>query len=901
MLTTLRLAPIVFAMSLVAFLEADRLIPTAFPAQPSDPLPTGDGDAIVFTNAHIHTGTGAEPIKNGCLAVKQGKIEFVGTQAEFAKLPNAAQFARTDLKGAVVIPGLVDTHSHIGVYPRPQVGAHTDGNEMSGPVQGIVRAIDSFMPDDPGIRMALAGGVTTANVMPGSGNVIGGQTVYVKLRGHTIEDMRITGQSAEGVVILGGLKMANGENPKGYGKNKQQAPFTRMKVAALQRETFLKAREYQNKLKQAQAGEKGATAPDRDIALEPLVEVLEHKRTVHFHCHRADDLMTAIRIAEEFGFELVLQHATEGYRIADILSKKKIPASLTLIDSPGGKAETIGLLEENAAILERAGVSVAINTDDFITESRFLLRTGAIAVRGGMSEASALKSLTSIPARLMHLDHRLGSLEAKKDADFVILSGPPFSAYTQVLATYLDGKKLFDRANKRDWAYQAGGFSLPNDLKELPAPYKPIEPRERASLPTVATSSGSGPARKIIVYAGRIHTAAGSPIEKGAIVIENGKIVSVGKADDVRVTPDATVLTAAEVTPGFVDPFCVAGLTGAWNIPADQDQDEMSDPNQADLRVLDGFNPREPLLDFLKATGVTVVHTAPGRLNAIAGRSGVFRTDGGTVETAALNPNAGLLVNLGEAPKEAYKAKGPMTRMGVAGLVRKAFADADAYRKKQPPGPKNPKLEALIPALEGKMPVYFAAHRQDDISTALRIAAEFKLKPVIALGTEAYRLSDELKKAGVAVVVHPTMQRAASSMETLHGFTGNAAFLADKGVPIAIGTGFEGYVPKVRVLRHEAIVAAASGLGVDRALKAVTIDAARLLGLDQDYGSIEKGKIADLVLYDGDPFEHTTHVTRTLMNGRIVYNREDYEKLPFERRILALTGGPEVGCCLGTW
>src|SRR5262249_55066839 len=148
---------------------------------------------------------------------------------------------------------------------------------------------------------------------------------------------------------------------------------------------------------------KTATQPDTDPALEPLVEVLEHKRTVHFHCHRADDLMTAIRIAEEFGFELVLQHATEGYRIVDELVKRKIPVSLTLVDSPGGKPEVANLIEENAAILNKAGVLVAINTDDFITESRFFLRTGAIAVRGGMSEAEALKALTINPAKMLHL------------------------------------------------------------------------------------------------------------------------------------------------------------------------------------------------------------------------------------------------------------------------------------------------------------------------------------------------------------------------------------------------------------------------------------------------------------------------------------------------------------------
>jgi imidazolonepropionase-like amidohydrolase len=352
-----------------------------------------------------------------------------------------------------------------------------------------------------------------------------------------------------------------------------------------------------------------------------------------------------------------------------------------------------------------------------------------------------------------------------------------------------------------------------------------------------------------------------------------------------------------------VDAFSVAGLAGAWNIPADQDQDELSDPNQADLQVLDGFNPREPLIEFLQANGVTIVHTAPGRQNIIAGQSGVFRTDGATVSSSVLKAPHAIVVNLGESPKDAYKGKGPSTRMGVAGLVRKNLADAQTYRSKQGANtPRSPKSEALVLALEGKVPVYFAANRADDIATALRIADEFKLKPVIVLGTEAYRMADALKKAGVTVVVHPTMQRAAGNMETLHGFVGNAAVLADARVPVCISTGFESYVPKTRVLRHEASVAAANGLGHDRALRAVTLEPATLLGLSDKYGSLEKGKVADLVLFDGDPFETTSQVTHTIMAGRVVYSRAEYLKLPFERRILPLlAGGPGNGCCLGGW
>ncbi len=856
------------------------LLFTALPAFAAEPI-------LAFKNATIHTGIG-EPILAGTLIVQDGKILAIGKDVA---IPAGA--TTTDLKGAVIIPGLVDTHSHIGIYPKPAIAAHQDGNEMSGPVQSGVRALDSIDPNDPGIRMAVAGGITTANIMPGSGNVIGGQTLYVKLHGTTVEQMRILGKLADGTEVLGGLKMANGENPKGYGK-RGQAPFTRMKVAALQREQFLKAKEYLAKLGTDKK-------PDRDLSLEPLVEVLQKKRTVHFHCHRADDLMTALRIAEEFGFEIVLQHGTEGYRIADILAKKSIPVSLTLVESPGGKAEVMGLLEETAAILDKAGVPVCINTDDFITESRFYLKTGAIAVRGGMSEAAALRALTTTPAKVLHLDHRVGSLEKGKDADFVVLTGSPFSVYTKVQQTWIDGVKRFDASDVKDRSYRDGGLWLSN-RDQVPTLPEVVAPKP-AIVPEIRKKSDLGSAKTFVISAGRIHTGTGPPIENAIIIVENGLIKTIGPRASTGVPANAPILTARELSPGLIDPHTVAGLSGAWNIPADQDQDETSDPNQADLRVLDGFNPTEPLMEFLRANGISIIHATPGRAAVIAGQSGVFRTDARTVELAALKPVAGILVNLGETPKEVFKDKGPKTRMGVAALVRKAFTEAQSYKlRKDATSALSPKHEALLPALAGTVPVYFAAHRADDILTALRISDEFKLKPILVLATDGYLVADELAKRKVPVIVHPTMQRPGGSMETRNSFLGNAAALQAKGVSVTICTSYEGYVPKQRNLRLEAGVAAANGLGHEGAMRAITIDAAKLLGIADKYGSIEVGKVADIVLYDGDPFEPTTHVTHTILNGKLRFDRSEYLKLPFERRILPIiSGGGGIGCCLGIW
>jgi imidazolonepropionase-like amidohydrolase len=868
--------------------------------------------ATVFKGGRILPVTGA-PIDDGVLVIRGKKIVAVGKAGETA-VPDGATVI--DVTGKTIIPGLVDTHSHLGVYPRPHVQANSDGNEGSGAVQSVVRALDSVHPDDPGIRMALGGGVTTANIMPGSANVIGGQTVYVKLRGRTVEEMQVIPGD-----VLGGLKMANGENPKRFNfDGRKSPPGTRMKVAALQREQFVKARDYQRQwaaYRKKKAEGKEATPPDTDLSLEPLVEVLERKRTVHFHSHRADDLMTAVRLSREFDFELVLQHVTEGYRVADELARLKIPASLTLIDSPGGKPEVAGLLEENAAILEKVGVLVAINTDDSVTESRFFLRSGALAMRGGMSEEGALRALTINPAKMMHLDGRLGSLAPGKDADFAVLSGPPFSVYSKVLQTYIDGQKVFDRTRELDWSYQTGGFALA-DRGRLPKP--PAEVKPPAPVGTVAQEARSKPfldaPKRYVVHAARVHTVSHGTIEDGIILVEDGKIKAVGPRDKVQVPDGLPELTAAVVTPGLIDTHSAVGLSGALNITADQDQDERSDPNQADLRALDGFNPREGLLEFLRSQGVTVIHAVPGPVNVIAGQTGIFRTAGHTAESMALRATAGILINLGELPKATYPGKAPTTRMATAALVRSAFAQARDYQRKKAGAkddkapPANPKNDALVLALEKKVPVIFSAHRADDIETALRLGKEFDLRVILDMATEGYLMADRLAAAGVPVVAHPPMQRA-GSIETYNSQLCNAAVLADHKIPLAIGTGFESYVPKTRVLRYEAALALVNGLGYERTLAAVTLDAAKILGIEKDYGSLEPGKVADLVLYDSDPagpklpsdpFEYTSHVSKTIMAGRVVYDRSEYLKLPFARRALPLTsdaGG--VGCCLGVW
>ncbi|WP_339909077.1 amidohydrolase family protein [Symmachiella dynata] len=852
---------------------------------------------IAYRGAQILTAAG-KVFDPGTLRVEGGKIVAVGMMDDVT-IPDGAEVH--DAAGKVIIPGLVDTHSHLGVYSRPAISSNSDGNEMTGPVQSVVRALDSLNPFDPGIRMANAGGVTTANIMPGSGNVIGGQTIYVKLRGHTPEQMWIASPD-----VLGGLKMANGENPKRSYGSKGKAPGTRMKIAALQRAEFLKAMDYRREWdgyrKKLAAGEE-VSPPDVDLGLEALVEVLQKKRTVHFHSHRADDLLTTMRLKDEFDFDLVIQHGTESYKIIDEIARQGVPVSMTILDSPGGKAEVVQFLEECGAELAAAGVKVLVNTDDPVTESRFMLRTAAIAVRGGLPEDIALKAVTLHGAEVMHLDDRLGSLEAGKDADFVVLSGPPFSIYARVLETYIDGKRVFDLADESERLFQTGGFAV-RDKSQIP-PAKPlIAPLQVVEAPTPPAGAAQPDLQstEFVILAGRLHTVAGESIDDGAVHVRDGKIVFAGPRAELEIAADIPVVAATEVSPGLIDAHSVVPLEGEYNIRADQDSNEESDPNQADVRVLDGFNPSEPLLQFLLQQGITTVHACPGRANVIAGLSGVFHTHGRTPESMTIRFPQAMLFNLGEWPKETYDGRKPRTRMGTASLIREALTGASNFSRKKKPDQdadevpnRDLKQEALTSVLEKKVPALFCAQRGDDILTALRLTKEFKLEAMIALAADGYLVADQIKTANVPVIVHPTMQRV-GGMETYRSFLGNAAALADHKIPIAIGSGVETYVPKTRVIRHEAAMAMVYGLGRARALAAVTLDAAKILNIDDRYGSLEPGKVADIVLYDGDPFEHKTQVTHVIVDGRLVYRRADQPRIPLAQRQFYFS--PNIPCCL---
>jgi imidazolonepropionase-like amidohydrolase len=405
-----------------------------------------------FVGAKLYPIVGPS-VETGVVVVDNGALVGVGAVGSVA-IPDDAVVI--DMAGKVIIPGLVDTHSHI---------ANT-GDLHEGGITPQVSAIDGIDVTLPSLKRAQAGGITTANVMPGSGTLMGGQTAYLKLRdGVTVDELLYCEDRRAD--ICGGMKMANGTNPQGG-----SGPDSRMGTAHQQRQTFLKAKleaEKRGLLKEESDETEGKTKKkknkdlspektyDPDYSMDPLLQILTGDRIVHFHTHRADDVVTAIKLSEEFGFRVVLHHVSEAWKVADYIAEKNIPSSLIVIDSPGGKEEAVEYGSQNGALLEARGAAVAFHTDDAITDSRLFLRSGALAVRAGMSEAGALRALTLSGAEMMDLDERVGSLEVGKDADFVVLSGEPFSVWTRVQQTWVEGEKVFDLTDPMDRLISVGG------------------------------------------------------------------------------------------------------------------------------------------------------------------------------------------------------------------------------------------------------------------------------------------------------------------------------------------------------------------------------------------------------------------------------------------------------------
>jgi imidazolonepropionase-like amidohydrolase len=401
------------------------------------PLPS---KTTLIRNATVLTGTDKE-IDGADVLLQNGKIAAVGKN-----LAAPAGAVVIDGKGKFVTPGIIDVHSHLGVYPSPSNEATADGNEMVNPVTAYVRSENSVWPQDPGFTRALAGGVTTLEILPGSGNLIGGRSVVLK------NVPSVTTQAMKFPNAPYGLKMACGENPKRVYGNKG-GPMTQMGNIAGYRIAFEKAREYREKWRKYWKDKKG-DPPDRDIGLETLALVLDKKIPVQMHCYRADQMATMIDVSKEFGFRIAaFPHAVEAYKVADLLKKNNVCAAVWA-DWWGFKMEAYDGIEENLAMVDHAGACAMIHSDDPIGIQRLnqeVAKAMAAGRRMGYSitRAHAVTWMTRNPARTLGILDQTGTLESGKDADVVVWDRDPFSVYAHAEKVFIDGALLYDRDNPK--------------------------------------------------------------------------------------------------------------------------------------------------------------------------------------------------------------------------------------------------------------------------------------------------------------------------------------------------------------------------------------------------------------------------------------------------------------------
>lgn len=379
---------------------------------------------------------------------------------------------------------------------------------------------------------------------------------------------------------------------------------------------------------------------------------------------------------------------------------------------------------------------------------------------------------------------------------------------------------------------------------------------------------------QVAVRGETVYTMAGAPIQDGVVLIgRNGKIERVGRASEVRIPDGYRVFTGKVVTPGLIDAHSVVGLAGYLNQEHDQDQLERSNAIQPELRAIDAYNARERLVEWLREHGVTTIHTGHGPGAVMSGQTMIAKTRGNTVDEAVVKPVAMVAMTIGPEVARNFNNRPGTTPKAIA-MMRAEFLKAQDYMRRQQQardgnGPsRDLKLEVLAQVLRGEIPALITAQRAQDILAALRLQREFGFKLILDGAAESYDLINEIKAAGVPVIIHPTMARHSGTLENASMET--IRRLRDAGIQVALQSGYEGYVPKTRVVLFEAAMAAAYGMPFEQALAAITIDAARILGIDDRVGSLERGKDGDVVVFDGDPFEHTSHVCTVIIEGQVV-------------------------------
>ncbi|MCO5296185.1 MAG: amidohydrolase family protein [Fimbriimonadaceae bacterium] len=811
-------------------------------------------------------------LEQGDILVRGGKIAAIGPH-----LAAPAGVQVIDARGKVVTPGLVDAHAHRG----------SDGtNEGTDSITAEVRIGDVINPFAKNVWQAVASGETTGMVLHGSANAIGGQSMVMKFKyGRPPQELPVPDAPRM-------IKFALGENvTRMSSADSTRYPRTRMGVESVYRRAFEEARKYM-----AEWDAYGRTLegprPRKDLRLETLADILRKRIWVQCHSYRADEMLMMVRLSQEYGFKLNLQHALEAYKIAPELAKAGVGASV-FADSWAYKLEAYDNIPYNTAICTRAGVLMSINTDSLGGTVALNVDAAKPMRFGGMTEQQCLEFITINPAKQIGVDKRTGTLEVGKDADIAIWDGHPLSVYSRCAMTLIEGEVYFQR---RD----AFGVDKASTTKNV------LDSHPRRAPQTLPASAAYA------VIGATLHPVSGPVIEGGTIVFVNGTITAIGK--DVAVPSSAARIdgTGLHVYPGFIDGSNTMGLSEIGGI------DVMGSPSEAgsyqpDLKALTGVQVQSAHFETARFNGITNVMTHPSG-GVVSGRGAVIHTFGWTAESMGLQNPGPLWVNLPGGGGFGRPAEADCADAGFNDLISGGWSDghllhahdletggllqrrrgggggaptdaqmrpineffdkAAAYAKARADGkdvPVDLQLDAMIPYVRGERPVVMRVRSAAQIRAAVAFAKQHGLKPILLGAQDAWKETKLLSSSNVPVLIEPAGKSSGfanaptADWEPYDTPYALPALLKRGGVKFAFMS--EDNADAMN-LPFRVAQSCAYGLSVEDAVRALTLSTAEILGVDKQIGSLQTGKLANLIVTDGDPFELTTTVHHVFVKGR---------------------------------
>ena len=838
--------------------------------------------ALLIRHATILPGNGPT-LTDGAILLRDGRIAAIGLDADIMEqiIPDALHPGEPmiiDATNRFVMPGIIDTHSHIMIGTGlGQV------NEFTDSIVAEVRVKDVINTADPAEYRALAGGVTTARLLHGSANVIGGQDAVVQMK---------TGRSAVEHLLpqaLQGIKFALGENVK---QRSGRFPNTRLGVEATLQRAFVEALEYRRRWQQHRRAveEKGAAvagpAPRRDLRLESLANILDHQTFVHCHCYRADEILMLLRVANQHGLRIwSLQHVLEGYKVAPEIVAHGASCS-TFADWWAYKVEAFDATPQNAALLQEAGANVVIKSDDHELIRHLPLEAAKTIRYGSMPPDAALRTITLNSARELGLADHIGSLEVGKQADVAIFNGHPLSPYARCEMTIIQGEIEFVRERQptamSPAAVQRTAVAAPLDL---PVRTPETQTQFLATSQFLTTAEQS---RYALINA-HLHPVDGADLPRGVLIVEDGRIQSLGA--DIAIPVDCPVidLNGLHVYPGLIDAGTTLGLIEIGKVRETHDYAE-SGPFQPDLNAGVALNPDSELIPVARAGGITTIHIRPGG-GIVSGQTSLARLAGWTVPEMMLVDSAALQINW---------PSGGGRQTAIDDLRRFLLAARiyDRIRTAQENGPadavagiadaRDPRFEAMRPFIRGERPIHIEADTRQQIVEAVQFAQEESLKLVITGGSDAWKVAALLKEKNIPVILGPTMRGPVESYDPFDATYANPGRLWETGVKFCIRSN---NASNSRNAPLEAAIAVAYGLPEAEALRSVTLSAAEILGVADQIGSLTPGKRADLIITDGSPLIITAQIRGIIIAGKPFAPESRQTRLAekYRQRILAPT------------